>query len=130
MAGLCESGNEPPGSLKSKAATDSLRTSVRPWPDNWPVETARRDGNINKNLIFKGEGGTNEKKRKKHRDLPQSLKKLQKGRKNDAETDQKEEKELVGSLIEKKLPSEGRTGRNDEREKSSGQKKISDDRRH
>ncbi|KAJ4452080.1 hypothetical protein ANN_03596 [Periplaneta americana] len=42
----------------------------------------------------------------------------------------KEEKKLVGSLVEKKLPSEGCTGRNGEREKSSGQKKISDDRRH
>ncbi|KAJ4441430.1 hypothetical protein ANN_11285 [Periplaneta americana] len=37
----------------------------------------------------------------------------------------KEKKELVGSLAEKKLPIEGRTGRNGEREKSSGQKKIS-----
>ncbi|KAJ4439153.1 hypothetical protein ANN_15110 [Periplaneta americana] len=51
-------------------------------------------------------------------------------RKNDAETDQEEEKELVGSLAEKKLPTEGCTGRNGEREKSSGQKKISDDRRY
>ncbi|KAJ4446126.1 hypothetical protein ANN_12818 [Periplaneta americana] len=50
--------------------------------------------------------------------------------KNDAETDQEEEKELVGSPAEKKLPTEGCTGRNSEREKSSGQKKISDDRRH
>ncbi|KAJ4440369.1 hypothetical protein ANN_08509 [Periplaneta americana] len=33
---------------------------------------------------------------------------------NDAETDQKEEKELAGSLVEKKLSSEGCTGRNDE----------------
>ncbi|KAJ4440191.1 hypothetical protein ANN_08329 [Periplaneta americana] len=38
--------------------------------------------------------------------------------------------ELAGSLLEKELPSEGRTGRNGEREKSSGQKKMSDDRRH
>ncbi|KAJ4440190.1 hypothetical protein ANN_08328 [Periplaneta americana] len=51
-------------------------------------------------------------------------------KKNDAETDQNEEKELAGSLGEKKLPSEGCTGRNGEREKSSEQKKISDDRRH
>ncbi|KAJ4437845.1 hypothetical protein ANN_13783 [Periplaneta americana] len=51
-------------------------------------------------------------------------------RKNDAETDQEEEKELVGSLAEKKLPTEGCTGRNGEREKSSGQKMMSDDRRH
>ncbi|KAJ4450707.1 hypothetical protein ANN_02136 [Periplaneta americana] len=50
-------------------------------------------------------------------------------RRNDAETDQKEEKELPGSLVEKKLPYEGYTGRNVEREKSSKQKKISDDKR-
>ncbi|KAJ4435483.1 hypothetical protein ANN_18099 [Periplaneta americana] len=41
-----------------------------------------------------------------------------------------EEKELAGSLAEKKLNSEGCTGRNSKREESSGQKKISDDRRH
>ncbi|KAJ4446703.1 hypothetical protein ANN_13400 [Periplaneta americana] len=46
--------------------------------------------------------------------------------KDDAEADQKDEKELAGSLVEKKLPSEGYTGRNGEREKSSVQKKISD----
>ncbi|KAJ4436018.1 hypothetical protein ANN_18644 [Periplaneta americana] len=39
--------------------------------------------------------------------------------KNNTETDQEEEKELVGSLAEKKLPIEGCTGRNGEREKSS-----------
>ncbi|KAJ4427386.1 hypothetical protein ANN_25007 [Periplaneta americana] len=50
-------------------------------------------------------------------------------KKNDAETDQKEEKELVESLVEKTLPSEGWSGRNDKREKRSGQKKISDDKR-
>ncbi|KAJ4431241.1 hypothetical protein ANN_19838 [Periplaneta americana] len=44
-------------------------------------------------------------------------------------TDQEEEKEFIESLAEKKLPSEGFTGRNDEREKSSGQE-ISDDRRY
>ncbi|KAJ4434587.1 hypothetical protein ANN_23149 [Periplaneta americana] len=48
-------------------------------------------------------------------------------RKNDAETDQKEKKELVGSLTEKKLSTEGCTGRNREREKSSRQKKMIDD---
>ncbi|KAJ4443192.1 hypothetical protein ANN_04842 [Periplaneta americana] len=66
MAGLCEGGNEPPGSLKASI-------------------------------------------------------------KNDAETDHKEEKELAELLIEKKLASEGCTGRNGKREKSSEQKKISDD---
>ncbi|KAJ4451464.1 hypothetical protein ANN_02926 [Periplaneta americana] len=37
-----------------------------------------------------------------------------------------QEKELTGSLVEKKLPSERCTGRNSEWEKSSGQKKISE----
>ncbi|KAJ4435855.1 hypothetical protein ANN_18474 [Periplaneta americana] len=37
-----------------------------------------------------------------------------------AETEEKEEKELVGSLAEKKLSTEGCTGRNGEREKSLG----------
>ncbi|KAJ4447583.1 hypothetical protein ANN_09590 [Periplaneta americana] len=50
-------------------------------------------------------------------------------RKNDAETDQEEEKDLAGSLAEKKLPIKGCTGRKGEREKSSGQKKILDDKR-
>ncbi|KAJ4449723.1 hypothetical protein ANN_01127 [Periplaneta americana] len=35
-----------------------------------------------------------------------------------------EEKQLVGSLVEKKFPSEGCTGKNGELEESSGQKKI------
>ncbi|KAJ4443821.1 hypothetical protein ANN_05607 [Periplaneta americana] len=43
---------------------------------------------------------------------------------NDAETDQEEKKELVGSLADKKLLTEEYTGRNGEWEKSSGQKKI------
>ncbi|KAJ4439418.1 hypothetical protein ANN_07542 [Periplaneta americana] len=51
-------------------------------------------------------------------------------RKKDAEPDQEEEKELVRSLAEKKLPTGRCTGRNGEREKSSGQKKISSDRRN
>ncbi|KAJ4433767.1 hypothetical protein ANN_16079 [Periplaneta americana] len=51
-------------------------------------------------------------------------------RESDAETDQEEEKELAGSLAEKKLPIEGYTRKNGEREKSSEQKKISDGRRH
>lgn len=42
-------------------------------------------------------------------------------------TDQEEEKELVGSLAEKKLLTEGWIGRNGERKKISRQKKISDD---
>ncbi|KAJ4444489.1 hypothetical protein ANN_06281 [Periplaneta americana] len=60
--------------------------------------------------------------------LPQTGKHAK--RKNDAETDQKEETELVESLAEKKLPAEGCTGRNGEREKNSRQKMMSDDRRY
>ncbi|KAJ4431153.1 hypothetical protein ANN_19748 [Periplaneta americana] len=41
-----------------------------------------------------------------------------------------EEKELGESVAEKKLPTEGCTGRNGEREKSSGKKNVPDDRRH
>ncbi|KAJ4447467.1 hypothetical protein ANN_09474 [Periplaneta americana] len=41
-----------------------------------------------------------------------------------------QEKELAGSLVVKKLSTERSTGSNGEREKSSGQKKISDGRRH
>ncbi|KAJ4451694.1 hypothetical protein ANN_03164 [Periplaneta americana] len=45
-------------------------------------------------------------------------------KKNDAETDQKEGKELVGSLAKKKLPTEGYSGRNDEREKRSDKRRF------
>ncbi|KAJ4434585.1 hypothetical protein ANN_23147 [Periplaneta americana] len=49
-------------------------------------------------------------------------------KKNDDETDQKEEKELAGSLVGRNCLL--KAGRNGERKKSLGQKKISDDRRH
>ncbi|KAJ4452037.1 hypothetical protein ANN_03552 [Periplaneta americana] len=55
---------------------------------------------------------------------------LKANKKNDAETGQEEKKELIGSLAEKKLLTEGCTGRSGKREKSSGQKKIADDRRY
>ncbi|KAJ4439935.1 hypothetical protein ANN_08066 [Periplaneta americana] len=42
----------------------------------------------------------------------------------------KKKNNLFGSLAKKKLPTEGCIGRNGKREKSSGQKNISDDRRH
>ncbi|KAJ4447988.1 hypothetical protein ANN_09998 [Periplaneta americana] len=59
----------------------------------------------------------NEKNQKKKNETD----KIKSGwRKNDAETDQEEKKELIGSLAEKKLPTEGCTGRNGDREKSSG----------
>ncbi|KAJ4450017.1 hypothetical protein ANN_01424 [Periplaneta americana] len=50
-------------------------------------------------------------------------------KKNNVETDEEENKKLAGSLATKKLLSEECTGRNSERVKSSGQKRISDDRR-
>ncbi|KAJ4430039.1 hypothetical protein ANN_22247 [Periplaneta americana] len=42
----------------------------------------------------------------------------------------KKKKEIGWSLAEEKLPTEGCTGRNGEREESSRQKKISDERRY
>ncbi|KAJ4444370.1 hypothetical protein ANN_06162 [Periplaneta americana] len=48
-------------------------------------------------------------------------------RKNNAETDKEEKNKLTGLLAKEKLPTEGCTGGNGEREKSSEQKKISDD---
>ena len=47
-------------------------------------------------------------------------------RKNNAGTDKEEEMELAGLLAKKELPTEGCSRRNDKREESSRQKKISD----
>ncbi|KAJ4448060.1 hypothetical protein ANN_10072 [Periplaneta americana] len=44
-------------------------------------------------------------------------------RKNYAQTDREEEKDLIGSLAKKRLLTEGCTGRNSKQEKSSGQMK-------
>ncbi|KAJ4435401.1 hypothetical protein ANN_18016 [Periplaneta americana] len=112
MAGLCEGGNEPPGSLKA-----SKRVFGKPPRIQYP--RAATGGNYKvctRKQIFLEE--------------KLALKVDPTSRKNDAETDQKEKRELAGSLTEKKLLTEGCTGRNGEREKSSGQKKTSDDRRH
>ncbi|KAJ4445236.1 hypothetical protein ANN_07037 [Periplaneta americana] len=49
---------------------------------------------------------------------------MERVKKNDAETDQKEKKELAGLLAEKKLPTERCTGRNGERDKSSGRRRY------
>ena len=48
-------------------------------------------------------------------------------RKNNAGTDNEEEKKLAGPLAEKELPAEGRSRRDGKREEDSQQKKISDD---
>ncbi|KAJ4448120.1 hypothetical protein ANN_10132 [Periplaneta americana] len=85
MAGLCEGGNEPPGSLKTNKSIE-LNCAVYDDDDD-------DDG--------------------------------------DDDDESEEKKKLTGSLAKKKLAIEGCTGRNGEREKSSGQKKISEyDRRH
>ena len=42
----------------------------------------------------------------------------------------KRKKNLAGPLTNKKLPTEGCSRRNDKREQSSRQKKMSDDRQH
>ncbi|KAJ4450284.1 hypothetical protein ANN_01704 [Periplaneta americana] len=71
----------------------------------------------------------NKRRQDKQRPVPKMTENRSKHVNNDAETNQEEEKELVWSMAEKKLPTEGCTGRNGEWEKkSSGQKKISDDR--
>ena len=51
-------------------------------------------------------------------------------RKNNAVTDKKEEKNLVGPLAKKELPAEGCYRRYGKWEESTRQKKISDDRQH
>ncbi|KAJ4429945.1 hypothetical protein ANN_22149 [Periplaneta americana] len=117
MAGLCEGGNEPPGSLK--AICNLPRPGIEPGPLGFAARRTNRYSTVVDSaapILQLGEFPN-----------PHRLTIL---RKNDAETDQKEEKELVGSLAEKKLPTEGCTGRNGERVKSSREKKISDDRRH
>ena len=48
-------------------------------------------------------------------------------RKNNAETDKEEEKKLVGPLAKRELHAEGCSRRNDKREESSRQTRITDD---
>ncbi|KAJ4426733.1 hypothetical protein ANN_26532 [Periplaneta americana] len=93
MAGLCEGGNEPPGSLKvnNSCAREGPRPTRRllaPRP-NAEVEVD-----------------------------------------DHATRMEEQKKKLTGSLAEKKLPTEGCTENNGERDQSSGQKKIGDDRQH
>ncbi|KAJ4447069.1 hypothetical protein ANN_09058 [Periplaneta americana] len=111
MAGLCEGGNEPPGSLKAKEEM-ILRNMLLELNDSCEQYGMKINANKTKTMV------TGRKiKRVNLRILNEAV-------------EQEEENELVGSLAEKKLPTEGCAGRNGEREKSSGQKKISDDRRH
>ncbi|KAJ4427762.1 hypothetical protein ANN_25415 [Periplaneta americana] len=116
MAGLCESGNEPPGSLKACKCSSS---------DQHTVSFLGHKGS------FQQQSGTV----RNHRDHAQYRKSVPTqsepvlSRKHLGEERMmlkliRKRKELVGSLAEKKLPlpTEGCTGRNGEREKSSGQK--------
>ncbi|KAJ4441603.1 hypothetical protein ANN_11459 [Periplaneta americana] len=103
MAGLCDGGNEPPGSLNAikycKSAEEaplSIKSFLCHYKTPFDFLSATDV------TIYS---------------TPQVCRVNQ-------------EKELAGSLVEKELPTEGSTGRNGEREKNSGQKKISDDRRH
>ncbi|KAJ4445745.1 hypothetical protein ANN_12430 [Periplaneta americana] len=49
---------------------------------------------------------------------------------NNAQTDEEKKKKLAGSLAKKELPTEGCTGKDGERKKNSGKKKISEDGQH
>ena len=51
-------------------------------------------------------------------------------RKNKSGTNKEKERNLAGPLAKKELPAERCSRRNDKREESSRQKKISDDRQH
>ncbi|KAJ4427916.1 hypothetical protein ANN_23926 [Periplaneta americana] len=100
MAGLCEGGNEPPGSLKASNAPRLCTTERSPTGGAGKAVM----------LIRRFVRGAVVETRSTIRST-------------------RKEKNLFGSLAEKKLPTEECTGMNGEREKSSGQKKISDDRR-
>ncbi|KAJ4447028.1 hypothetical protein ANN_09016 [Periplaneta americana] len=108
MAGLCEGGNEPAGPLKviCKFADDLtllaedemiLRDMLLELNNSCEQYGMKINANKTKTMVI--------------------------GRK----TKKEEEKELVESLAEKKLPTEGCSGRNGEREKSSGRYQIIDD---
>ncbi|KAJ4437116.1 hypothetical protein ANN_17251 [Periplaneta americana] len=86
MAGLCEGGNEPSGSLKAICNHDRMERVK--WADTIRNEVGLE--RVGKERI--------------------SLKLIRKRKKG----------KFVGSLAEKKLPTEACTGRNGEREKSSG----------
>ncbi|KAJ4431433.1 hypothetical protein ANN_20030 [Periplaneta americana] len=121
MAGLCEGGNEPPGSLKSSIG--AFGTKYRPYERKNGIRLETREMRFLRLLIdVMLRDRISNKKIKEQLETEASFK-------NVAETDQEEEKDLVGSLAEKKLPIEGCTGRNGEREESSWQKTISDDKR-
>ncbi|KAJ4451932.1 hypothetical protein ANN_03413 [Periplaneta americana] len=89
MAGLCEGGNEPSGSLKANKRL--LAFVIWIWRR---LEHAKWTERIRNEAVLEG---------------IIMLKLIRKIK-----------KELVGSLAEKKLLTEGYTGKNGEREKSSG----------
>ncbi|KAJ4433479.1 hypothetical protein ANN_15782 [Periplaneta americana] len=118
MAGLCEGDNEPPGSLKASkfVANDSGYRTLRRSEEKRleALEMWRRMERVKWTDRIRNETVL-ERVDEERMMLIVIRKKI---------------KELVGSLSEKKLPTERCNKRNGEREKSSGQKKISDDRRY
>ncbi|KAJ4438795.1 hypothetical protein ANN_14747 [Periplaneta americana] len=126
MAGLCEGDNEPAGFLKAIYKGSDLLE-----------EAGQCSGEPRTSGSSSSSSGLKELARSLKQHLRGFSERLEDTRERLEDTsrcfyllDKENEKELTGSLVEKKLPSEGYTGRNGEREKSSGQKKISDDRRH
>ncbi|KAJ4444599.1 hypothetical protein ANN_06395 [Periplaneta americana] len=139
MAGLCEGGNEPAGSLKAIcnlylfvaidmaiAAFENI-TGKTDLINVLTVADNLRLGQASPLSYAKGCSAHEE---------PRPTSRLASRSHAEAKMDdhptrmEEKEKELAESLVEKKLASEGYTGRNGEQEKSSGQKMIPDDRRH
>ncbi|KAJ4450678.1 hypothetical protein ANN_02107 [Periplaneta americana] len=144
MAGLCEGGNEHPGSLKARLykrpymtkfvslvpqiySAKDIQQAVDSSPGNSDLTVKQ---NIHFTTVFELRAASEEALVFRPNQGMLGKSRLAQIARYVAATGQREKKELVGSLVEKKLASEGCIGRNSEREKSSGQKKISDDRRH
>ncbi|KAJ4426763.1 hypothetical protein ANN_26562 [Periplaneta americana] len=142
MAGLCEGANEPPDSLKAiskyKQTTTTVHTTIHvQWPARSP-DLSPLDfflwGTIKDN-VYQNILTTPDDMQQRIRQTYVSIQPktcravIRSFGERLRMCFNKEKKELVGSLAEKKLPTEGCNGRSGEREKNLGQKKISDDRR-
>ncbi|KAJ4429525.1 hypothetical protein ANN_21694 [Periplaneta americana] len=140
MAGVCEGTNEPPGSLKANNQATKrniegggfgpvlwIQFGVAQWSERLVRRTKDpEDGRASRRKL----GSKSPTHWLRTREELFYIRRRESLKSYDAEIDRGEEKELARSLAEKKLPTEGYTERIGEREKSSGQKKISDDRRH
>ncbi|KAJ4439519.1 hypothetical protein ANN_07643 [Periplaneta americana] len=141
MAGLCEGGNEPSGSLK----VSKKSKGEQQWQRKLLIEKGANSRISGKKLrkrvvkyfvwsvaLYGAETWTLRRSEEKRLEAFEMWiwRRMERVKWTDRIRNEKEKKELVGSLAEKKLPTEECTGRNGERKKSSGQKKISDDRQH